>query len=69
MEELYYAFEITPFIENFEDKHFYIVVISHINVYALKIFLIKMYVWTKILLDFLFFLTNEQSPLRKTIQM
>lgn len=42
MEELYYAFEITPFIENFENKHFYIVVISHINVYALKIFLIKM---------------------------
>lgn len=43
MEELYYAFEITPFIENFEKKHFYIV-ISRINVYALKIFLIKMYV-------------------------
>lgn len=55
MEELYYAFEITPFIENFENKHFYIVVISHINVYALKIFLIKVYVWIKFLLDSIFF--------------
>lgn len=42
MEGLYYAFEITPFIEYFENKHFYIVVISPINMYALKIFLIKM---------------------------
>lgn len=42
MEELYYAFEITSFIEYFEDKHFNIVVISPITVYALKIFLIKM---------------------------
>lgn len=42
MEELYYAFEITPFTEYFENKHFYIVVISPINMYALKIFLIKM---------------------------
>jgi len=42
MEEFYYAFEITPFIEYFKNKHFYIVVISPINVYALKIFSIKM---------------------------
>lgn len=74
MEELYYAFEITPFIENFENKHFYIVVISHINMYALKIFLIKMSVWIKFLLAsviFFFLLTNEQlkSPLRNNTQM
>lgn len=42
MEELYYAFEITPFIDYFENKHFYIVIISPVNVYALIIFLIKM---------------------------
>lgn len=42
MKEFYYAFEITPFIEYFENKHFYIVVISPVNVYALNIFLIKM---------------------------
>lgn len=41
MKEFYYASEITPFIEYFENKHFYIVVISPVNVYALNIFLIK----------------------------
>lgn len=41
MEELYYTFEITPFTEYFENKHFFIG-ISPINMYALKIFLIKL---------------------------
>lgn len=72
MEELYYAFEITPFIENFEKKHFYIV-ISRINVYALKIFLIKMYVWIKFLLDSIFFFSSQMSSYNlhseKNIQM
>lgn len=72
MEELYYAFEITPFIENFENKHFYIV-ISRINVYALKIFLIKMYVWIKFLLDSIFFFSSQMNSYNlhseKNIQM
>lgn len=55
MKELYYAFEITPFIEYFENKHFYIVVISPTNVYAIKISLIKsLSKWNYYLLVFFF---------------